>query len=271
MMCRCLNVSASGYYDWRERPLSPRARENARLSERIEGLHADSEGVLGSPRIWQDLRYAGERCGKNRVASLMRQMGLQGIPQRSRWRKKPSMQRPDGIINHLERDFDADACNTKWVTDITYVRTREHWLYLCVVIDLYSGVVVGWSMSHIQDRQLVVQAVLMALWQREEHTPVILHSDRGTQGGFNRLSQHRVAESISCTRSMLRQEFSSRVFFGVWCSAYEPRLGSLEQTIEPGLYLSGNIGAEDRSYSRSCHAAMDYGGQRRRPSLQIQW
>jgi putative transposase len=84
MMCRCLNVSPSGYYDWRERPLSPRAQENVRLSERIEGLHADSEGVLGSPRIWEDLRYAGESCGKNRVARLMRQMGLQGIPQRSR-------------------------------------------------------------------------------------------------------------------------------------------------------------------------------------------
>ena len=107
MMCRCLNVSPSGYYDWRERPLSPRAQENVRLSERIEGLHADSEGVLGSPRIWEDLRYAGESCGKNRVARLMRQMGLQGIPQRSRWRKKPSTQRPDGILNHLERDFQA--------------------------------------------------------------------------------------------------------------------------------------------------------------------
>ena len=89
--------------------------------------------------------------------------------------------RPHGTHNHLERDFTAAAPNTMWVTDITYIRTAEHWLYLCVILDLYSGLVVGWSMSSCQDRQLVVQAVLMALWQRPARTPVILHSDRGCQ------------------------------------------------------------------------------------------
>ena len=84
LMCRCLNVSASGYYDWRERPLSARARDNQRLAQHIAALHAESDGVLGSPRIWKDLRYRGERCGRHRVARLMRGQGLQGIPQRRR-------------------------------------------------------------------------------------------------------------------------------------------------------------------------------------------
>lgn len=218
MMCRCLDVSPSGYYGWRERPLSPRARENARLSERIENLHAVSECVLGSPRIWQDLRYAGESCGKNRIARLMRQMGLQGIPQRTRWRKKASTQRPNGIHNHLERNFDADAHNTKWVTDITYVRTQENWLYLCVVIDLYSGVVVGWSMSHIQDRQLVVQAVLMALWQREARTPVILHSDRGCQFTSDEYQRFLLGHNLICSMSAVgscADNAAAESFFGV--------------------------------------------------------
>ena len=181
MMCRCLKVAASGYYGWRCRPLSTRAQENERLVSRIKSLHEASDGVLGSPRMRNELRYEGEQCSKNRVARLMRAEGLRGIPQKRRWQKKASGTRPEDVQNHLARDFDATEPNTKWVTDITYVRTAEEWLYLCVVIDLYSGMVVGWSMSHRQERQLVIQAVLMALWQRQDKTPVILHSDRGTQ------------------------------------------------------------------------------------------
>jgi putative transposase len=107
--------------------------------------------------------------------------GLQGIPQRKRWRHKPSSKRSAPVSNHLERDFQGTAPNCKWATDITYVRTAEHWLYLCVVIDLYSRLIVGWSMSAVQDRQLVLQAVLLALGQRQDRLPVILHSDRGSQ------------------------------------------------------------------------------------------
>src|SRR5207244_6212574 len=182
MMCRCVRVSSSGYYGWATRVPSARTQENARLLTRIRALQADhQDGIVGSPRIREDLRYAGERCGRHRVARLMRRAGLQGVPQRRQWRKKPSSGRPDGTRNHLNRDFRAAAPNTKWVTDITYIRTAEHWLYLCIVLDLYSGLVVGWSMSPHQDRQLVVQAVLMALWQRPAHPRVILHSARRCQ------------------------------------------------------------------------------------------
>ena len=181
LMCRCLHVSSSGYYDWQDRPLSHRARDNQRLLERIKTIHEGSDGVMGSPRIWKELRYVRRAVRANRVARLMHQQGLHGIPQRKRWRKKVCGQRPENVRNHLQRDFTASEPNTRWVTDITYVRTQESWLYLCVVVDLYSGIVVGWSMSHCQDRQLVLQAVLMALWQREAKTTVILHSDRGCQ------------------------------------------------------------------------------------------
>jgi putative transposase len=101
----------------------------------------------------------------------------------------------------LERDFTATAPNTKWVTDITYIRTAEHWLYLCIVLDLYSGVVVGWSMSARQDRHLVVQAVLMAVWQRPNRTPVILHSDRGCQFTSEEYQRFLAAHHVICSMS----------------------------------------------------------------------
>ena len=103
LMCRCLQVSASGYYGWAARVPSARTQENARLLTRIRQLHADSDGVIGSPRIWEDLRYAGERCGRHRVARLMRRAGLRGVPQRRRWRTTPSGTPPAGIRNHLDR------------------------------------------------------------------------------------------------------------------------------------------------------------------------
>ena len=218
MMCRCLKVSPSGYYGWRDRPLSTRARDNQRLLVQIRALHTEGDGALGSPRIWEDLRYAGETCSLNRVARLMRGDGLYGVPQRRQWRKKPSGGRPDHVQNHLERDFGADRPNSKWVTDITYVRTDEHWLYLAVVIDLYSNMVVGWSMSHCQDRQLVLQAVLMAIWRRTDSNPVVLHSDRGcqfTSDEYQRfLSGHNLVCSMSAVGSCA-DNAAAESFFGL--------------------------------------------------------
>ena len=173
---------------------------------------------MGSPRIWEDLRYAGERCGRHRVARLMRRAGLQGVPQRRQWRKKPSGARSSGTHNHLDRHFNAATPNTKWVTDITYIRTAEQWLYLGVVLDLYSGLVVGWSMSPRQDRQLVVQAVLMALWQRPARTPVILHSDRGCQFTSEEYQRFLEAHQVICSMSAVgscADNAAAESFFGV--------------------------------------------------------
>lgn len=201
LMCRCLKVSPSGYYDWRDREPSVRAKANQQLTSHIRRLHLESDGVLGAPRIWEDLQYARIACGKNRVARLMRLEGLRGIPQRTRWRRKGSEQRPAGIDNHLARDFSASEPNTKWVTDITFIETFEGWLYLSAVLDLYSDVVVGWSMSHRQTRELVLQAVLMALWQREEHSPVVLHSDRGCQFTSSEYQRFLKGHDIVCSMS----------------------------------------------------------------------
>lgn len=204
-MCRCLKVSPSGYYAWRGRPPSRRRLSNARLLERIRVLHEASDGVKGSRRIADDLRLEGTPCSRNRAARLMQLEGVKGIPQRRRWRSKASGERPDGVENRLRRQFAAEGPNEKWAIDITYVPTREGWLYLAVVLDLYRSDVVGWSMSARQDTHLALQAVLMATWQRTGSRPTILHSDRGTQftsGEYQRfLKDHDLLSSMSAVGS----------------------------------------------------------------------
>lgn len=201
MMCRLLKVSPSGYYGWRNRPMSRRGRDNAELLEQIRSIHAESDGVLGSPKVWEELGRRGQRCSENRVARLMKAAELQGIPSVRRWRGRKSAARPEGLSNHLARDFTASEPNSKWVTDITYIRTGEGWLYLAVVLDLATRHVVGWSMRQSLDRELVLQAVLMALWQRQGSAPVILHSDRGTQYTSQEyqafLKDHGIVSSMS--------------------------------------------------------------------------
>lgn len=201
LMCRCLKVAPSGFHAWVGRSPSARAQDNARLLDKIRQHHADSDGVMGAPRMHEALRYEGETASLNRIARLMANDGLYGVPQRRRWRHKSSGVRPVHVRNHLERDFAALEPNTKWVVDITYIKTGEGWLYLCAVMDLFSGKVVGWSMSPVQDRHLVLKAVMMACWQRPGRSPVILHSDRGTQftsADYQRfLADHHVISSMS--------------------------------------------------------------------------
>ena len=201
MMCRLLVISASGFYDATRRELSPRAVANAHLVEHIRALHVHSDRVWGSPRITDELRDRGESCSQNRVARLMRAEALRGIPQKRRWANKMPTTRPADVANHLDRDFNASGPNEKWVTDITYIRTAEHWLYLCVVIDRYSSLVVGWSMRRRQDRELVLQAVLMALWQRLDRSPVILHSDRGCQFTSDEYQRFLKGHNLVCSMS----------------------------------------------------------------------
>lgn len=205
MMCHLLKVSTSGYYAWCKRPPSRCAQDNARLSRKIAELHHQSDGVFGSPRIRDELVYAGERCSLNRGARLMKCHQLVGIPALKQWRKRKSELRPAHVKNHLERDFSALEPNQKWVTDITYTRTGEGWLYLAVVLDLYSRQVIGWSMSHSMQKELVIQAVLMAVWQKKHKRSVILHSDRGSQFPSHEyqtfLTDHQIVSSMSAVRS----------------------------------------------------------------------
>ena len=181
-MCRILRVHRSGYYAWLSKPQSLRAQADALLLDDINQYFEASSGIYGSPRIHRDLREAGTRCGEKRVARLMRQASMRSVRgyKRPRYRAgKPAATAP----NRLEQQFTTQVPDQVWVTDITYIRTYEGWLYLAVVLDLYSRTVVGWAMKPTMATELVLDALMMAVWRRRPKQPVIIHSDQGSQFG----------------------------------------------------------------------------------------
>ena len=181
-MCRVLRVSRSGFYQWLHKPLSDRAIENLRLLALIRASYAASGGVYGAPRVFLDLREAGESCGKHRVARIMRAhkiKALRGYKAPRAIAGRPSIIAP----NRLQRKFTVAQPDIAWVTDITYIRTWQGWLYLAVVVDLYSRKVVGWSMKPTLAREIVLDALMMAIWRRRPKGTVIVHSDQGSQYG----------------------------------------------------------------------------------------
>jgi putative transposase len=201
-MCRMLDVSRSGFHEWQERRPCARAIDNERLIVRIRTFHALSGRAYGSPRIWRDLIEAGERVGENRVARLMRRSGIEAL-RRKRHRPVDEGARPECAIaaNVLDRDFEASAPNVKWVADFTYIDTAEGWLFLAVVLDLFSRRVVGWSMKPEMTAQLVMDALVMAIWRRGKPTELLHHSDQGSQYAaedFQRLLAHH---GIECSMS----------------------------------------------------------------------
>lgn len=181
-MCRMLSVKRSGYYAWRKRAPSTREQANQALLEMIAAEHQRSRKTYGSPRLYVVLRRKGVVCGHNRVARLMR---LHGIAALSRRRYRPvTTQRQPGAIpapNWLNQDFSATAPNQKWVSDFTYIETGEGWLFLAVVLDLFSRKVIGWSMSQKMDTALVEAALRMALQGRHPPAGLLHHSDQGSQ------------------------------------------------------------------------------------------
>jgi len=180
-LCAVMAVHPSGYYAWRARPVSARGMDDKRISARIKLCWEDSGRIYGYRKIVCDLRDMGERCGKHRVARLMRVNGLRsqtGYPRRPRWRgSRPSVIAP----NHLQRQFRVAAPNQVWVTDITSIHTHEGWLYLAAVLDLFSRQVVGWSMGSRMTRDLAINALLTAVRQRKPNSEVLVHSDQGSQ------------------------------------------------------------------------------------------
>lgn len=202
VMCRLLGVSASGFYEWLGRPQSARSLADARLLVRIRESFALSHQTYGSPRIWKDLVVAGERCGENRVARLMRLSNIRAQPKP---RRKPTDDglRPEHSIapNVLERDFAAAEPNRKWAADFTYIWTGEGWLFLAVVVDLYSRRVVGWSMQSSMTAQLVLDALVMALWRRGKPAELLHHPDQGSQYTSEDFQRLLSAEGITCSMS----------------------------------------------------------------------
>ena len=190
LMCRALAVSAAGYYAWRARPESPRAIQARTLRSDIRVVHQESGDTYGSPRIWKALVTQGHRVGEHRVARLMRQDDIRAKTVK-KWRATTqSNPRLPVAANTLDRQFTVTAPNQVWAGDITYVWTLEGWLYLAVLLDLYSRLVVGWAMGPRITVELAEQALTMALANRRPRAGLLHHSDRGSQGGFNRSSQH---------------------------------------------------------------------------------
>lgn len=181
IMCRVLEVSVSGYYAWLKRAPSRRSQEDARLGERIVRIYQSNRQVYGSPRIHAVLRAEGQACGRKRVARLMRNRGLSAKLHRHRTRTTDSQHGDPVAENVLARDFTATAPNTKWVADITAIWTMQGWLYLAVVLDIYSRMVVGWAMDAHRDAALVEHALQMALLRRHPEPGLLHHSDRGSQ------------------------------------------------------------------------------------------
>jgi putative transposase len=179
-MCRVLEVSTSGYYAWLTRPLSKRAQEDEQLTKRIQEIHAWSRKTYGAPRIHAQLAREGVHVGRKRVARLMRTVRLQGVSRRKRFSTTQRAARARPAPDRVNRDFQTTGPDRLWVADITYVSTWAGWLYLAVVIDVWSRRVVGWAMANHLRTELVMDALNMAIQQRRP-TGVILHSDQGAQ------------------------------------------------------------------------------------------
>lgn len=179
-MCRVLDVSSSGYYAWRKRPFSAREMANQELLQEIKAVHETSNGTYGSPRIYHELKEKIP-CSQNRVARLMRQHGI-AAKQKKRYKRTTKANAAHPVAsNLLNGDFTATAPNQKWTTDITYIPTLEGWLYLTVVLDIFSRRIFGWAMAARMTSDLVIDALQMAIQRRQPSAGLLHHSDRGSQ------------------------------------------------------------------------------------------
>jgi putative transposase len=181
LLCDTLGVSLSGYYAWKKRPMSQHQREDQQLAEQIHAVYYASRQVYGSPRLHAELRDQGISISRKRVARLMREQGLSASRRRHRTITTHSEAGARVAPNLLHQEFTASRPNEKWTGDITAIWTYEGWLYLAVVLDLYSRRVIGWAMAATQDEALIEKAFQMALLGRHPETGVLFHSDRGSQ------------------------------------------------------------------------------------------
>jgi putative transposase len=221
LLCKVLRVSRSGYYDWKDRPPSKRATENAALTHRIAEIHQRSRETYGYPRVHAELRALGVRCSRKRVARLMQKAGLQGC---IRGRRKRTTRRDVNAVpapDLVGRNFAASAPDRLWTADITYVHTQEGFLYLAFILDVYSRQVVGWAMAPHLRTELVVDALEMALWRRKPAAGLIHHSDRGVQYTAllfgRRLEQAGVVPSMGRAGSALDNAISESFVASLKC------------------------------------------------------
>lgn len=200
LMCEALGVSRGGFYAWLTRPRSERSRRDEQLGGLIRQSFVLSDRTYGARRVWHDVLAQGQSCGLHRIERLMRALGLRSRPRR-RGLPKDRGERSAVAANVLDRQFQADGPNQKWVADFTYIWTAEGWLYTAAVLDLYSRRIVGWSMQASMTSQLVVNALMMAVWRRGKPVSLLHHSDQGSQytsAHFQGLLQE---QGITCSMS----------------------------------------------------------------------
>jgi putative transposase len=202
VLCSALEVSPSGYYAWLRRPPSSRQQRHEALAGQIKEIHAEAKGRYGSPRVHAALKGRGRQCSVNTVARIMREEGIRACSaRRFRCKTTDSGHALPVAENVLDRQFDPAGPNQAWVADITYIPTGEGWLYLAVVEDLFSRMIVGWSMAEHMESRLVVDALDMAVKRRLPAEGLLAHSDRGSQyasGHYQRLlSRHGIRCSMS--------------------------------------------------------------------------
>ncbi len=201
-MCRVLEVSRSGFYAWLERPESERANSDKALFEKIETIYTENRGVYGSPRIHRVLIKQGDRCGKNRVARIMKEQGI-----RAKGKRKFKPQTTDSkhslpiAKNLIKQDFSAAGPNQLWLADITYIATDKGWMYLAAIIDAYSRMIIGWAMADHMRKELALEALEMAVQSRGVTEGLIHHSDRGSQYASNAYQEELSRLGILCSMS----------------------------------------------------------------------
>jgi putative transposase len=232
-MCRHLGVSTSGFYASRSRPECGRAREDRRLAVLTREAHEIGRKAYGSPRVHEELKARGIQISRKRVIRLMQEQGLKGKTRR-RWVKTTDSNHQLPVApNILARDFQASAPNQRWVVDITYLRTSEGWLFLAAVLDLYSRMIVGWAVSALIDRHLVLKALDSALKRRSPGAGLLHHSDQGSQYASEDYQKALEARGITCSMSR-RGDCYDNAAMESWFGTLKTELGETFETHAEG-------------------------------------
>jgi putative transposase len=200
LTCAALGVSRSGFYAWMSRPRSQRSLDDEVLGGQVHHSFVGSDRTYGARRVWHDVLALGQRCGLHRIERLMKLQALRARPRRRGLPADPG-ERSVLAANLLDRQFRAEAPNQKWVADFTYIWTAEGWLYVAVVLDLYSRRIVGWSMQSSMTSQLVADALMMAVWRRGKPVELLHHSDQGSQYTSEHFQELLKEVGITCSMS----------------------------------------------------------------------
>jgi transposase InsO family protein len=232
-MCRHLGVSTSGFYAWRDRPECARVREDRRLAVLTREAHQLGREAYGSPRVHEELKAQGVRVSRKRVIRLMQEQGIKGKTRR-RWVKTTHSKHDLPVApNLLDRKFEASTPNQRWVGDITYLRTSEGWLFLAAVLDLHSRMVVGWAVSAVIDRHLVLKALDMAIKRRCPGAGLLHHSDQGSQYASEDYQKALEAREITCSMSR-RGDCYDNAAMESWFGTLKTELGETFETHAEG-------------------------------------